>query len=65
MTSFRIGKIWMGVVLLFWIAVLSLVVFAVAYIAGVINEAGGVKQSIIEAGKDVKDIAHEISEHEN
>jgi len=39
------------------------VAISIYFIREEINSAGGIKQIIIEAGKDVKDIATEISKH--
>lgn len=48
-------------ILVLIVVLLSIVTFNVIYIINSIYEAGGIKQVIIEAGKEIKDISKEIS----
>jgi hypothetical protein len=57
MTRLEKGILSAIVVLILFMGVLSYI------LVDTINEAGGVKQVLIDAGKDVKDITREIEKH--
>ena len=57
-TANNIIKVVIGLMILIAVAFVG----SCAYLIGEVNEAGGVKQVIIDTGKEVKDIAKQVEE---
>lgn len=57
-TANNIIKVVIGLMILSAVAFVG----SCAYLVSTVNEAGGVKQVIIDTGKEVKDIAKQIEE---
>lgn len=53
----KIEKVVMGVIVFLFVAIIG----SCSYTFHVINEAGGMKQVIIDTGKEMKEISREIS----
>jgi len=53
---------WLAIIIM--ISSIAIIIGFVSYAAIQIKEEGGIKQAIINAGKEVKDIAKQINEDE-